>query len=126
VGDDDHGAGWRTVFDTPRSFDLLKLQNDVTAALGELEVPAGKITQIRLFIDPAGTNAITLTDGRVCPLGLQVDNNTGVKIIHPFKIAAGQTTEVVIDFDLKESVSQDAPCTFTLAPVIKVKSVKGP
>jgi hypothetical protein len=124
--DDDNGkeAGWQTVLSTPRSFDLLKLQNDVTTTLGELSLPPGKITQIRLFIDPAGPNDITLASGQMCTMDLREVDQTGVKIVHPFKITAGHTTEVVLDFDVKASVQMDGPCVFRLSPVIKIKSSK--
>lgn len=125
--DDDDDRGWHTLVPEQRSFDLLKLQNDVTAALGDLELPEGKVTQIRLFIDHQGTNAITLKSGQVCPLDLQAVDKAGVKINHPFKampIEDGERVEVVIDFDLKESVDLAGPCLYRLKPVIKLKSVR--
>jgi hypothetical protein len=123
---DDHGkeGGWQTVLSTPRSFDLLQLQNDVTATLGELSLPPGKITQIRLFIDPSGPNDITLKSGQMCTMDLGEVDKTGVKIVHPFKITSGHTTDVVLDFDVKTSVQMDGPCVFRLSPVIKIKSAK--
>jgi hypothetical protein len=120
----DKDSGWQSVLSTPRSFDLLKLQNDVTTTLGELSLPPGKITQLRLFIDPHGPNDITLKSGQMCSLDLREVDQTGVKIVHPFKITSGKTTDVVLDFDVKESVQMDGPCVFRLSPVIKVKSVK--
>ena len=123
---DEHG-GWVRVTGSPQSYDLLRLQNGLTELVGELALPVGKITQIRLFIDEGGTNAVTLKDGRICPLDLKDVDKTGIKIIHPFKalpIKDGRVLEVVLDFDLKESVDQAAPCLFTLKPVIKIKTVK--
>jgi hypothetical protein len=125
--DDDGHGGWHTLIPVQRSYDLLKLQNDVTEALGELELPEGKITQIRLFIDPAGPNVITLKSGQACPLDLHAVDHGGVKINHPFKalsIQDGRRVEAVIDFDLKESVERDGHCLYRLKPVIKLKSVK--
>jgi hypothetical protein len=129
VGDDDHGgkSGWVRVSGPPLSYDLLRLQNGVSELVGDLALPPGKITQIRLFIDPAGTNAVTLKDGTTCPLLLDGVDPTGIKLIQPFKvmnIKEGRTLEVVLDFDLKESVDVTAPCVFHLKPVIKIKSVK--
>src|SRR5690349_16621154 len=76
--DDDHG-GWVRVTGAPKPYDLLRLQNGLTELVGELVLPAGKITQIRLFIDETGTNAVTLKDGRVCPLELSGVDKTGIK-----------------------------------------------
>jgi hypothetical protein len=125
-GGADLGAGWRTLERAPEAFDLLKLQNNIVAALGEMELPAGKITQIRMHIDTAGQNQVDLANGLICTMDLHNVDQTGVKINHPFKvdIEAGQTTDVVVDFDVRESVSQDDVCVFRLNPVIKIKSAK--
>ena len=121
---DDDGS-WVTRARDPQTFDLLGLQNDVTASLGELKLPEGKITQIRLHIDTAGTNEIHLQDGRVCAMDVSSVSHEGVKINHVFKaldVQAGHRTSVVVDLDLKESVSQEGACAFRLNPVIKLKS----
>jgi hypothetical protein len=124
---DKEDRGWVTLARTPETFDLLKLQNDAVAALGDFELPEGKITQIRLHIDTGGVNEIHLQDGQVCALDVRNVSSEGVKINHPFKaldVKEGHRTWAVVDLDLKESVSQDAACTFRLNPVIKLKSSK--
>ncbi|HVZ36353.1 MAG TPA: DUF4382 domain-containing protein [Polyangiaceae bacterium] len=119
--------GWLTVKEHAGTFDLLALQNDVRTTLGELELPSGKITQIRLFIDGAGQNRIVLTNGQSCALDLSQVPPTGIKINHPFKaldVEGSSKLTIVVDFDLAESVDQIAACSFRLAPVIKIKSVE--
>jgi hypothetical protein len=121
------GDSWVRVSGEPLSYDLLRLQNGVSELIGSIALPPGKITQIRLFIDPNGVNAVTLKDGQICPLILDGVDPTGIKIIHPFKamdIKDGRTLQVVLDFDLKESVDMTGPCAYHLKPVIKIKSVK--
>jgi hypothetical protein len=125
--DDDEDGGWVRVTGTPFAYDLLRLQNGVSELIGDLALPPGKITQIRLFIDETGTNAVTLKNGQVCPLNLGDVDKKGIKVIHPFKamtIKEGRVLEVVLDFDLKESVDMSGPCAYKLKPVIKIKSVK--
>ncbi len=125
--DGDKGGGWVRVSGPPLSYDLLRLQNGLSELIGQLALPAGKITQIRLFIDPAGINAVTLKNGQICPLLLDGVDPTGIKIVHPFKameLKEGHTLQVVLDFDLKESIDMTADCVFHLKPVIKLKSVK--
>jgi hypothetical protein len=127
MGPDGDGSSWVRVSGEPLSYDLLRLQNGLSELVGSIALPPGKITQIRLFIDPNGTNAVTLKNGQVCPLLLDGVDPTGVKIVHPFKemdIKDGRTLQVVLDFDLKESVDMTAPCAYHLKPVIKIKSVK--
>jgi hypothetical protein len=124
--DDDAGSGWRTVASPAGTFDLVLLQNDVRATLGELELPSGKITQIRLFIDPNGKNQVALQDGQVCALDLSSVPPTGIKINHPFKaldVEDSSELRIVVDFDLKESLDQTGACAFSLKPVIKLKRV---
>ncbi len=123
----EHEAGWRTVTTHGGTFDLVALRNDVRAALGELELPSGKITQIRLFIDPDGKNEVDLTNGTICALDLSKVPPTGVKINHPFKaldVEDSSKLNLVVDFDLTESLDQTAECSFTLKPVIKLKHVE--
>jgi hypothetical protein len=123
----EHDSGWRTVTPKAGTFDLVALQDDVRAALGELELPSGKITQIRLFIDGAGRNEVVLASGQSCPLDLASVPPTGIKINHPFKaldVTDSSKLNLVVDFDLDESLEQAGTCAFTLKPVIKLKHVE--
>lgn len=124
----DGDKSWVTIdLGGSEAYDLLTLQNDVTAFLGENEVPEGKITQIRLFLDAAGRNEIVMKDGQVCALDLSEVPQKGIKINHPFKaieVAEGDAREITVDFDVKESVDQEGACAFKLKPVIKIKKVK--
>jgi hypothetical protein len=125
--DDDHDGGWRTVAAPAGTFDLVALQNDVRASLGELELGSGKITQIRLFIAPSGQNEVVLVGGETCALDLEQVPTTGIKINHPFKaidVEDSSKINLVVDFDLAESVDQAGTCSFRLKPVIKLKHVE--
>lgn len=122
---DDHG-GWITITPEAGTFDLLALQNDVRVRLGEIPLPNGKITQIRLFFGPDADNRVVLADGRSCAFDLTQVPPTGIKINHPFKAIQaedGELIDVVIDFDVKESLDQTGECAFALKPVIKIKRV---
>ena len=123
---DGDGAGWRTVATHGGTFDLVALQNDVRATLGTLELPDGKITQIRLFIDANGKNQVELKSGEICALDLDAVPPTGIKINHPFKaldVEESDKLTLVVDFDLKDSLDQSGTCAFALKPVIKLKRV---
>jgi hypothetical protein len=125
--DDGEGDGhWVRVSGAPLTYDLLRLQNGVSELIGEIALPDGKITQLRLFIDEAGPNNVTLKNGQVCALDLGGVDKKGIKINHPFKaleLKGGKRVEVVIDLDVKESVEQAGACAYSLKPVIKIKSV---
>lgn len=49
-----------TITSTPQQFDLLTLQNGVTALLGSADIPAGDYAELRLVVDSA---RVTLVDG---------------------------------------------------------------
>ncbi|WP_373048441.1 DUF4382 domain-containing protein [Vulgatibacter sp.] len=128
----DHAADgdkkWQTIAlpegAAERTFDLLALQNGVSAFLGEDGVD-GKVTQIRLWIDEAGRNEVLMKDGATCVMQVK-DADKPVKINHPFKAIAvdGDEREVTIDMDVKESVTMEGTCAYTFKPVIKIKKVK--
>jgi hypothetical protein len=123
----DNDDNWRVVVDRAGTFDLLALQNNVTSPLGEIEVPIGKITQIRLHIDADGENKVVLKTGEICALERGNVNTTGIKINHPFKaieVPEGERLGVVIDFDLKNSIEQTGACRFKLEPVLKIKTIE--
>jgi hypothetical protein len=124
--DIDKDNKWQTVTARAGEIDLVALQNDVRRELGELELPDGKITQIRLHIDTSGRNAVVLKSGEECPLDTSGVDPTGIKINHPFKALdpEGGRMHVVVDFDLKESVDQAGECSFSLKPVIKIKTTE--
>lgn len=120
----DKSNKWQTITSRAGKFDLLALQNDVTASLGELDLPEGKITQIRLHIDEQGENTVVLKDGQQCEIDISKVDKTGIKINHPFKaidLPPGERVRVVVDFDLEESIDQQGACSFALNPVIKIK-----
>jgi hypothetical protein len=115
------------------SYNLLDLQNGLTADLVEIEVPAGEYDLIRLYVSSA---EIKLTDKTVYDLELPSGDETGIKtFIKPsINVVGGLTTELVLDFDVSQSfVVQGDPFTpdgingFTFKPVIRVanKSTTG-
>jgi hypothetical protein len=74
-----------------------------------------------------GKNQVELTSGQVCPLDLASVPPTGIKINHPFKaldVEDSSELNLVVDFDLKESLDQAGTCSFALKPVIKLKHVE--
>src|SRR5262249_8222281 len=65
----DQDDKWRTVTSRAGTFDLVALQNDARAELGELDLLDGKVTQIRLVVDGTGKNTVELKDTHTsCPL----------------------------------------------------------
>ena len=104
-------AGWHTLVDTAQTFDLMEL-TDTTALLGETSLGAGHYTQIRLTVSGAKLWIGGVEKSLKIPSG-------SIKLIHPFSIAANQTTTLTLDFDAMQSVHQ-AGSQYIMKPTIKV------
>jgi hypothetical protein len=119
------GAGGPiTVADTPATYNLLSLQNGVTALLGSVTVPTGSYEQLRLIVDSAQVvfatglhlaNGDTIVSLRV-PSGMQ----TGIKVNFggSLRVTPGQT-DIVVDFDVSQSFVLMGPPTAPLGVIFK-------
>jgi len=93
-----------------KSIDLMKLQNGVTGALTQGEaIPAGDYQWMRLKVladkNSQGESYITLLNGAQYPLYIPSGAETGLKLVRPFTVAQASTTRLVVDFDLRKSVT---------------------
>jgi hypothetical protein len=113
TGIDLHQASGATTsidFSTPKSIDLMKLQNGVTGVLTQdSTVPAGDYDWMRLKVlatkNSQGESYIKLLSGQQYPLWIPSGSETGLKLVRPFKVAQGSVTKLVIDFDLRKSIT---------------------
>lgn len=91
-----------------KSVDLLALAGGGSAMLLDgLTVPAGNYEWMRLLISAQQNvmdSYIELSDGTQHPLFVPSGEESGLKLIRGFTIAAGGHTDFVADFDLRKSV----------------------
>lgn len=122
IDDDDR---WESL-SVNRSIDLVQHQGETAAELlGQLPLPPGKITQIRLVIDTAGEN-YAVKGGQRCSLDTSKVAKKGIKIEHPFKAwkSVKDTKHfILVDVDLERSLNAKGDC-FELDPKIELKKVK--
>ena len=120
----------------PLTYNLLKLVNGVTEAIGSGEFSAGEYHQVRLIIgrqpelennllgEPhPKANYVILNDGNntIKPLFVPSGPQTGIKLVHPFTVDAGQIKELILDFDACRSVVKAGNSgMYILKPTIKV------
>lgn len=109
-------AGWTTVTSSVQTFDLLALQNGVTADLGLTSLSTGTYSQIRMHL----TDAWLVIDEEPVDLFVPSGEQSGLKIPHDFTIEPGSQTDIVIDFDAGESVHQRGNGEWIMRPVLKV------
>lgn len=117
-------AGWVALNTHAGVYDLLALQNNVTAVLaGNVQLPAGKITQLRLIL--GSNNTVMLKDSTVHPLTIPSSANTGIKIdVNGAVVPNNATVTVTLDYDADASINLGGNGVFTMNPVIKVKSIQ--
>ena len=126
-------AGWVTVSPpsvsaaTPLQIDLLTLQAPATAlALGLVNLPPGKVTQLRLFVTPTGNYVVPASGTAQVPLKVPSGTQSGIKVHGPWEISACAETAITLDFDGKRSIwyhPAQQGAEWILRPVIRTKRV---
>jgi len=123
----DSSAGWEEiVLATPKRIDLLALTNGVLEELGETDLPAGRYSQVRLVLvenTPAQplANAVQPTGSAEVPLRTPSGQQSGLKLQAHFEVAAGQTADLVLDFDACRSVVKTGGNgNYNLKPVLSL------
>jgi len=97
-----------TITETPAQYDLLSLQNGVTALLGSALIPVGSYEQLRLVVDSARVTLAsgnTFSDGTTeKTLKVPSGDTSGLKVnfAGPVMVDPGHTT-VTVDFDVSQS-----------------------
>lgn len=109
--------GWIVVNDTVRTFDLLRLTNGASSVLGRAPLEAGMYTQIRLLLDSGN---YVVVGGVRHPITVPSGFETGIKLIHPFRIDANYLHELYLDFDAGRSIVLQGNGEYRLKPTIKV------
>ena len=120
-------GGWSELVLSPaRRLDLLTLSNGVLEELGQLPLPAGRYTQLRLVLaanDAASplANAVTPTGGAPVALDTPSGTQSGVKLNAQIDVETGKVADVVLDFDACKSVVRRGNSgRYNLQPVISV------
>jgi hypothetical protein len=127
----DTDAGWTDIAlrDEARGrVNLLDLRNGVFLKLGDVTLPAGDYTQLRLVLaeNAPGTarpaNSVVLPGSTAeIPLSTPSAQRSGVKLIRPFTVAPGQIVELALDFDACRSVvAAGNSGRYNLKPTIEV------
>ena len=108
--------------DNGEVFNLIELKyEEIVELLSEVEPDQGKYTQIRLFVIDASVDIESGESG--VPVEIPSNLQTGIKLIHPFEIIEGETTELTIDFDAEKSIIKTGNGNYKLKPTIKVTSI---
>lgn len=117
VGNSDDASGWRSLetFE-PALFNLLDFTNGLDTLLGEIKLPAGKVSQIRFVL---GTNNSLTIDGETFPLTVASGYTSGLKLNLHATLQEGITYKVWLDFDAGRSIVETGSNQYKLKPVIR-------
>jgi hypothetical protein len=119
----ENASGWHDLaLSPPRKINLLDLTNGVLEELGQMALPAGQYTQLRLVLQPnsggAPANSVVPTGAAEQALDTPSAAQSGIKLIHPFTVPAGGLADVLLDFDACKSIVRRGNGSFGLKPVI--------
>ena len=94
-------------FDIPKDIDLLTLTGGMTAELlSDTPVPAGRYNWVRLAVNAEFDNVfdsyVMVSTGQV---ELRVPSNSGLQLVSGFSVTQNETTDLVIDWDLRKALS---------------------
>lgn len=111
AADDDPHLPVFASYTTAKSIDIMKL-NFSQEALGELPLPAGTYSQIRLILDPNPggnqdpVNYLVLKSDTATkiPLTTPSGQQSGLKVLGPIEVKPGVINAVMIDFDPNTAV----------------------
>jgi len=114
-------AGWLNLKTNARIYNLIELQNGVTAVLADdARLPSGHVTQMRLIL--GGRNTV-VTGGVEYNLDVPSSENTGLKINIDMELYPNSGKEILLDFDAEKSIVVNGDGTYSLQPVIQIKSI---
>ncbi len=115
------GQGWINLPTNAGIYDLLTLQNDVSATLVNAgTLPSGHLEQFRLIL---GDENNVMVDSLFYPLATPSAQQSGLKINLNADFDPNTQYELVLDFDAEQSIVTHGTGTYSLKPVIKVLSI---
>jgi hypothetical protein len=123
AADNDPGLPVLARFATPRVIDVMLLQF-VQQALGEIILPAGSYSQIRLVLEPnpggqgQPVNYLTLKSAPLTKIPLKTPSGqqSGLKVLGPVEVKPGIINAVMIDFDPNTAIVVRGNGDYNLKP----------
>lgn len=104
------GAPFSFDFSPAKNFNLLELTGTNRAMLLDgVEIPAGDYEWVRLKVNadpnfPGDSYVVLEEGGGQCEIRIPSGDQTGLKLVRGFTVAAGAITDFTIDFDVRKSL----------------------
>jgi hypothetical protein len=113
----EQSSGWQSIPVQQGIYNLLELTNGLDTLLGVVELPAGKISQVRLILGQ--DNTLRIGDD-VYDLVTPSAQQSGLKLNVHKDLLPGVTYSLLLDFDAAKSIVALPTMKFNLKPVIRV------
>lgn len=107
---------WISLHSGAGVYNLLTLVNGAEVVLGNEEIPAGRIEQVRLIL---GSGNTIVVDGRSHPLTVPSGSESGLKINVHQDLKADGDFSLMLDFDAAHSIHVTGNGEYQLKPVIR-------
>ncbi|HEV2353723.1 MAG TPA: DUF4382 domain-containing protein [Puia sp.] len=120
ASDSGAASGWQTVpLVRPGVYNLLDFRNGVDTILAAADLPAGKLSQVRLIL---GDSNSVVTAGQSYPMKTPSAQESGLKLNFDATLTAGIDYKLWIDFDASRSIVETGNGKFILKPVLRAYS----
>ncbi|HKJ34330.1 MAG TPA: DUF4382 domain-containing protein [Balneolales bacterium] len=111
----DSTSGWKVISDSSETVNILNLTNGKTRLIGDQNLSAGTYSQIRLIL---GANSTVTIGGKQFPITIPSGTQTGIKINANITVKAGETFNLLLDFNAAQSIHMTGNGRYMLKPVI--------
>jgi len=108
--------GWKSLDIKKGVYNLLELTNGLDTLLGTLEMPYGKISQLRLKL---GENNTLKVNNQTVNLNVPSGQQSGLKLQVHQTLEEGITYKILLDFDVARSIVVTGNSSYKLKPVIR-------
>lgn len=110
-------SGWQTIpLLRPGIYNLLDFKNGIDTVLASANLPAGKLSQLRLIL---GDSNSVIVDGQSYPLKTPSGQQSGLKLNIDATLTGGIVYRLWIDFDAGRSIVATGNGKYILKPVIR-------
>lgn len=116
TSDGEEEEGWQSLNTASGVYNLLELTNGLDTLLGSIEIPAGRVSQIRLKL---GDNNTLKVNDETYPLNVPSGSQSGLKLQIHQDFAEGVTYKILLDFDVARSIVTTGNGNYKLKPVIR-------
>jgi hypothetical protein len=112
-------TNWKALTVKNGVYDLLELTNGLDTLIASADLPAGKLSQIRLIL---GSNNTVVVNGATFPLATPSAQQSGLKLNVQADLTEGILYVITLDFDVARSIIKSGNGTYSLKPVIRALS----